>query len=392
MRKSSLSLLLSGLFAIAPLALPAARAQYVDGSGVWHGASGAQHGPSSSTSAPGPSHAASFRWVRFSDPAEGAFSIDVPEGWRVQGGTIRRSAIEIPMGVQAVSPDGAITVFYGDPNIPIYSVPSRMMAMGGYGPGRVFDMGNGVHTLIMPYMDGETFAAQWGARRVAVACGSPRLMGEKPRADSSRAIDYAYARGGVRTSVNAGEASFACNLRGVQGGGYVFAATELVQSQGAQIWDVKYVIGCIAPVGRAAEAYAVLARMASSFSLNRQWLASQQQAGAQFDRVVAETNAAVSQRIIDNGKAAAEASQRMIDSGRRNAQATYDANEKFDYFGVRGTSDFRDPNTGQTYASIDNSHAHVYVSNDSNHTVIATDSEHAPGSGWSELQQVQPGH
>ena len=91
---------------------------------------------------------------RFADPAEHAFTMQVPAGWRVQGGTIRKNPIEIPMGVTATSPDGGITIFYGDPNVPIYSVPARIMGMGGLRPGMTYNMGQGVTTVIEPYMDG----------------------------------------------------------------------------------------------------------------------------------------------------------------------------------------------------------------------------------------------
>ncbi len=334
----------------------------------------------------------SVSWARFTDPAESAFSMDVPAGWRVIGGTVRKSAIEIPMGVQATSPDGAITIFYGDPNIPIYSVPSGMTAMARLGPGMVYNMGNGLSTVIMPYMDGKTFAAQWGAVRVAAACGAPKVMGYRARPDSSQGLDMAYAQGGVRSSVNAGEASFACDLGGAEGGGYVFAATELVQTPFGQVWDVKYVVGCIAPAGRAAEAYAILAHMAQSFTISRAWMEQQRDLSQQFDQVVAQTNAVVSQRIIDDGKAAAAASERMFKAGQQSAQTVYDANEKFDAFGIRGTSDFRDPNTGQIYTGVDNGYAHVYVSKDSSHTILPIDVPPPPGSGWTELQPVPPGH
>jgi hypothetical protein len=82
--------------------------------------------------------------------------------------------------------------------------------------------------LIMPYMDGQAFATDWGARRVAQDCSSVSRTAAKARPDSSRAMDMAYARGGVRTSLLAGEASFSCTSHGVPASGYVFAATDML--------------------------------------------------------------------------------------------------------------------------------------------------------------------
>ncbi len=30
-----------------------------------------------------------LKWVRYTDPAEGAFSMDIPVGWQIQGGMFR---------------------------------------------------------------------------------------------------------------------------------------------------------------------------------------------------------------------------------------------------------------------------------------------------------------
>ena len=196
-------------------------------------------------------------------------------------------------------------------------------------------------------------------------------MGSRARNDTTTAMDQIYANGGICTSLHAGEASFSCDLGGKQAGGYVFAATELVQTPVTQMWDIKYLVGTIAPAAQAATAYAVLNHLASTFAIDKAWLARQQGVSQQFDQIVAQTNAAVSQRIADNGRAVQaalnQASQNLIQSGERNADATYNANESYDYFAVRGTSDYVNPETGTTYGSIDNSYAHAYV-NDSGQT------------------------
>jgi len=328
------------------------------------------------------------RWSRFDDPVEHAFTIDVPAGWRVSGGSRRMSAVEIRLGVNVTSPDGAITLFYGDSDVPIYTVPSRMLAMAGLRPGMYYKPGQGVQMLIEPYLTGEAFASQWGAQRLARTCASVSRVGAKARPDSSSAIDLAYAHGGVRTSILAGEATFSCTLRSAPAAGYVFAATELVQSQTSSLWDVKALVGFTALEPHAAGAYGVLTHLVASFAIDRAWQARQQAVTAQFDRIVAQTNAAVSQAIINNGRALAAASAAQFQHSQQNANANFNEIEKYDAYGVRGTSDFVNPDTGSRYGFLDNSYAHTYVNND--HEILQTDSEHLPGLGWHELH-VAPG-
>ena len=218
-------------------------------------ASTAQTAPQPSAAAPAPTPAGGggakpdMIWTRFTDPVEHAFTIDVPKGWRVAGGTRRMNAVEIRAGVDTVSPDGAITLFYSDPDVPIFTVPSPMLEMAGLHQGMVYNPGQGVQLLIEPYMDGEQFAAGWGAQRIAEGCANVSRTGMAPRPDQSRAIDSTYQQFGITTSIQAGEASFACSLNGAPAAGYVFAATEYVQNETGTMWDVKMLVGFIPPPG-----------------------------------------------------------------------------------------------------------------------------------------------
>ncbi len=339
--------------------------------------------------APPPVPAPSVTWVTYADPAEHAFTIQVPQGWNISGGSRRMSTIEIRSGVDARSPDGAIDLFYGDLNIPIFTVPSPMLAMAGLRPGMIYNPGYGQQFVIMPYMNGENFAAQWGGKRVAGDCTGVSLVRAQGRPDASRSIDMAYAQGGVQTSILAGEANFSCTAGGGRADGYVFAATELVQTQTSSLWDVKGFAGFVAPAARAGDASALLSHMVASFSIDPNWAAQQAQVTAQTNRIVEQTNQVVSNAIIQNGRTLSEMSDRIFQAGQARSNEQFNAVENYDEKAVRGTSDYVNPETGTTYGNLDNSKAHQYV-NPSGQT-FGTDSENSPGPGWTELQRVPPG-
>ncbi len=329
------------------------------------------------------------RWTTYRDPSEGAFTIEVPAGWSVSGGSKRFSQVEVRLGVEATSPDGKITLFYGDTSIPIFSAPNRMLAMGGLRVGSTYDMGMGVRTLIEPYATGTKLRRRLGPLARGARMQPSHALGPSgPAGFQPRHRPRLRQRGHPR-SVQAGEASFHCNLGGADAGGYVFASTELVQSQMGAIWDVNAVLGTVAPTPRAAEAYAMLSHMAASFTIDRGWMSRERELSAQFDRIVAQTNTIVSQRIIDNGKAAAAMSDMIFKGGQDRANATFNAEEKYDAFAVRGTSDYVS-DSGTLYPNVDNSHSHVYV-NYSTGQVLPTDSENLPGPGFTEVHQVPPG-
>ena len=331
-------------------------------------------------------HYANVHWMRYADPAENAFSIEAPAGWRVSGGSHRISEPDVRLGVEMTSPDGAITLFYGDASIPVFSTPSAMLEMAGLHQGMVYDLGLGTSTLIEPYESGTAFAAGWGRKRIAQICGTAMLVGHRRRADSSRAIDRAYAAAGILRSVEAGEASFRC---GSERGGYVFASTELMRSQMGAMWDVNAVMGVVAPDARAGEAYALLAHVAQSFAINPAWLTRERQMDRHFGQIVSETNAAVAARIAANGRAADEISDMIVKGGAARSDATARAIAHYDAFAVRGTSDYTD-GSGRLYTNVDNEHAHVYV-NQATGAVVPSDSENAPGAGWTEVHRVPEG-
>ena len=79
----------------------------------------APHGTSASgTRAPGgiaqrntaPRPPAPPEWVRFEDPVEHAFTLDVPKGWTARGGLVRLGYSDHRAMIDVTSPDGRINV------------------------------------------------------------------------------------------------------------------------------------------------------------------------------------------------------------------------------------------------------------------------------------------
>jgi hypothetical protein len=294
-------------------------------------------------------------------------------------------------------------LFYNDLNVPIFTTPSMMFMRGGLFPGMTYSPGQNVHMLIKPYMNGEAFAARWGMPRMARNnCTGVSRTSSQARPDSGSAIGAAYAQGGIRTSIKAGEASFSCSMNGEAAKGYVFAATELVQSRMTSMWDVKSLVGYTATAPRAAEASALLSHMVASFAIDRNWMSRQQQIAGQFDRVVAQTNAAVSNAIAQNGRIQAQAASNtrtaqssnpvgdmIVQGGKSRSDATSAAIDGYDQNAVRSAGNFVNTSTGATASNVDLSYSNHYMNNQGQ--VLNTNSENAPGADWEQMQRVPPG-
>ena len=335
----------------------------------------AQTRPNATAETPTP-HLAAVRWARYTDPAEHAFTINVPAGWHVSGGSRRISAIEIRSGIDAVSPDGAIHLFYGDLNTPSYTVPSIMLARSGLRPGMIYNAGHGQQFVIMPYMTGQTFAARWGASRMARNCSAVKLTRMHPRPDVKRGMNMAdsaaASANGIHVSDSPGEANFTCNMGGAPAVGYVFADTRLFQSQISSLWNANVLAGFIAKAPQANEAYALLSHMVASLSINPDWTARQQQITAQFNNSVQQTNRMVSNAIIENGRIQTQTSEMIFKGGQQRANATFNAVNNYDKEVVQGKSTYINPETGDTY-DLNNSKTYHYVTNQGK--TIGTDRE-----------------
>lgn len=241
--------------------------------------------------------AQAVRWTGFTDPSERAFTIDVPAGWSVTGGSRRVSALEVRTGVTVRSPDNAIEVFVGDLDIPVFTLPNQMLSMAGFGEGSTYSPGYGQSFFVNRYLPGDAFAQTWGMRRVGYACPGAKVTSVRGLPQATRAMDNLFARYGINSQIRAGEAEFACQVQGGSGVGYTFAATELVESGGNGVWGAKVIAGFTARADRKAEAAAVLSHMVASFRLDPQWAARQQGTQANVSRIVSDTNSVVSNSI-----------------------------------------------------------------------------------------------
>jgi PDZ domain len=72
------------------------------------------------TPAQGLSHVA---WTTFSDPNETAFTIEVPQGWRVGGGAVRKNPLWANLVLRVLAPDHRTLLALGDPDSVPFTAP-----------------------------------------------------------------------------------------------------------------------------------------------------------------------------------------------------------------------------------------------------------------------------
>jgi hypothetical protein len=354
-------------------------------------------GPRAGTGAPAPAPAtptvasskgtqAVIMFTPWRDPREGAFTLNVPQGWQVSGGIIRNSALDPRQVVRAASPDGKVQVFIGDPNLIPREVPNQMTAFAGMREGQTMKGAWGGPILLARYQTGEQFARSYVAAQL---CRTPQSTNSGVLQDASRQLTasaMAYGRAqGASAQAWVGETNFQCGAQT----GYVRASTVLAapsSGQGVAIWVIQELGGFItADPSQGTVARYILNNMTGSFQLDPQWEARQAQATRDVTGAVTRAQQQMAASIAQNARQQAQSNQIDVMSGWEKRNKVMD--------GIRQ----RDSETrlGITTVTDDVQGSHT-VSNDYNYywtrpdgSIVGTLSGNPPdySSGWRMMQK-----
>jgi len=279
------------------------------------------------------------RYVKFSDPTEKAFTLDVPEGWQTQGGTNRRASVDVVHALQTVSPDQKILIQFNDPNLPAFAIPSPMLVSTGFREGSWYSPGYGVRNLVMRYKPGGQFLKEYLQQNYQPRVEQFTFVSQADRPDIVAGFNRIYAglqSAGVHFTRHAGEAAFRFSRGGEPYVGFGLALTQVVYMPSMQggNWNVDTLLVYASPESQAEFTQAVFTHMFESIQWNPQWLASQQQLTADVSHIVAQTSREISKIISDSYWTR----QGVLDN----------INRKFSNY-ILGVTDVTDPETGETW-------------------------------------------
>jgi hypothetical protein len=237
----------------------------------------------------------SQQYERWQDPREGAFSLEVPVRWRVSGGMYRLATLDVRGVVQAVSPDGQSRITIGDPEIPLFDVPTPTLTML-YPEGSWYSPGQGLKYLVRRYIPGSMFVEEYVHKKYNQSCPAMEVNERRERPDAVRemnALLTQYQQMQVGMRLTAGDIAFTCH-GSVPMQGYYFAATELVKAGLVVSWSVPYLYGYIAKTDSAADAQAALEHMTNTAQANPDWVRMQQGTVAKTSEIVTRTSQQIS--------------------------------------------------------------------------------------------------
>ena len=214
-----------------------------------------------------------MRYVSWQDPAEGAFSVLLPEGWPVRGGTVRTSRIEAHYVVRAQSPSGGVQMFMDDPRLNLRQLPNAASQLLGWREGMQIPAPSqvGGTFLMLRYEPGADAAARYV--REAVCPNASNFRGgviPTQNAELNRAMQPIAQAEGKQMRADVGELAFECGAQH----GYVYAITVLGWQPGGQIaaWAIYRIAGFLATPQEHGMAAAAIQKLIGSFQMNQAWL------------------------------------------------------------------------------------------------------------------------
>ncbi|HYA65337.1 MAG TPA: hypothetical protein VEE84_01520, partial [Burkholderiaceae bacterium] len=298
------------------------------------------------------------------EPHEGAYTIDVPRGWRVSGGIRRVSPVDVRSAVNVVSPDGVIHIFIGDFDL----MPRRELdpaaRMAGLREGQVIG-----GSLIAQYMTGAQVAGHYPAWKL---CRDARILQSGVLRRETESLNAQVAQYGrsmaTAASASVGEAIFQCS----DGQGFVMATTLLArpaQGRGVSVWTIHELSGFLTrDPQRAYYAKYILSQMLASLKMNREWEARTSQAAGQYAKSVMQMSDAITQTTVQHAKQQAA----LGSAGGWNHPNTGDVPKITQDPHVEEQRDIANRGTRQvcddigTCKTVDNSWAHVFHDNSGN--------------------------
>lgn len=243
-----------------------------------YGAPDAKNAAAAKASAP-----AMPRMTPFREPNEGAWVIQIPEGWRPQGGIVRISNTDVRGGIRLWSPDGAQMIQFNDTRLDKCLVPGPQ-SMTSVSPG------NGVRWC--PYQTGLQVADWYVQQMLArdLNLNSLEITNRQDRPDLSEPQNREMAAAGLGSFQHShGQVSFRATRQGQPVEGVLQGMTRMLWSPDRNLMGGNYTMdvkGFVGPVGSAPALARIGGHIESTWQYNVQWIVANRQASARDANMV----------------------------------------------------------------------------------------------------------
>jgi len=315
-----------------------------------------------------------LNWVNYTDNAEGAFSMDVPVGWQIDGGMYRFGYFDVRWMMDARSLDGNVVIRIDDPNVPPYVLPGPHSGPAGHPAIR-----QGMFQMVVDnYREAQPYAESYAKRRFGSSCGAMT-----PRAsDWTPALPQSWRdQQGARTT----EASIAYDCTTSDGPRTinVYARSTIIGNDG--LWVVDPIISIIAKPADLGLAQHMTQHMMDSWRETPRWKEYQEQMTRMgLEQIKADFGRFMQQMQVYHQQREAAMNQQVSQfESHQNAQAA-----QVSSWGntLTGLTNVYDPSTGTQFQVFSGPKSNYYM----NGMGDKINSNLNPGNGFHQVYDVGP--
>jgi len=272
-------------------------------------------------------------YVAWRDPVEKAFTVEVPKGWKVQGGLYRAHPVDVRNCLTVTSPDGRVTLTVGDKSLSPFMSPLPQL---GFPEGSVYQTPTSPAMICRTFVPASQFAGEYVAAKFGNSVQQLALGEPCDLAEAVAPLNTQYANAGLNSQWSMGEVTFSGAANGKPVRGYCFVGLLFTQTPGAEMynWNAYYLYTYRAAADQEAVARVALQHLVTTLKTDPRWQRMQQNVTAAASRIESQTHAAISDMIAST-------------SDNRNAAQDNAARNWSNM--MLGQTDVRDPETGQTW-------------------------------------------
>ena len=294
--------------------------------------------------------------VSWKDPKEGSFTVDVPSGWKVDGGVVR-PYIDAALKIIVTSGDKGIQI--ENPYPPIYTVPNQILDFAGFKEGSHYNPSGGVSQdmIVMSEKNAQNYIETVLAKNLNLNVDSVKSRDDLaakvpklPYVTQTTAAEGILSGDGKTHKVIVIEQ------------GISIAGTSLWTAGMTHYWAPKSEIGKVEEIATA---------MDRSFKLDPTWAKNEQVEVAKRSQIISQTGSEVSDIISSTFEYRSSSQDAMADKWS-------DA--------ILGVQDVYSPSTGENYTVPNTS---KYYWTDGLNTVVGSDTHDSPGYYW-DWEELTP--
>jgi len=219
-----------------------------------------------------------IHWVKYQDPLEQAFTVEVPDGWVVRGGMFRMGMSDHRPMVDITTQDAKINIRLGDVAVPPFSIPTQF-----HPPGTIVDIGAVGQPVSEDYMEAPEFAELYGKARFSRLCETltPTQANMPPPKHAKGDFDEALGKArqqGANPEASDGAATFDCGSVLGRRTAYDYVQTAMLGTTG---WIVPTEDSYVAPPDQLQIVRDILDHIEASVQYSPEWQARQDETDRQ---------------------------------------------------------------------------------------------------------------